>query len=84
MTPLSKHFILDYSSLPGDWAYWQTYCELTLARCDGVIVIALDGWETSVGVLAEIELCKQLNIPHIVVDPQNVDIATIKRHFDLD
>jgi hypothetical protein len=62
MSPLMKHFIINYESLPGDWNYWKNYSEVLLSKADGMIVLKLDGWEQSTGVQAEIEICKKNNI----------------------
>lgn len=62
MSPLMKHFIINYESLPGDWNYWKNYSEVLLSKADGMIVLKLDGWEQSTGVQAEIEICKKNGI----------------------
>lgn len=62
-SPLSKHFILQYRALPGDWAYWGGYSENMLKRCDSMIIITMPGWETSTGVAGEIEIAKRISIP---------------------
>ena len=41
---------------------WLGYCQAFIEKfADGVILV--DGWENSSGTKAEIELCKELNIP---------------------
>ena len=60
-----KHFIINYEKLPGDWEFWKRYSQALLAKSDGMIVLKLDGWEKSTGVQAEIEICKNQNIPVI-------------------
>jgi hypothetical protein len=72
VSPLLKHQTLPYGNLPGDWAYWGAYSEALLERCDEMIVIELDGWKTSTGVIAEIEFCKTHDIPVTFIDPNNV------------
>lgn len=58
VTPLSKHFILGYRSLPGDWAYWGDYCRSLLPRCDAMVLITMPGWDSSEGVCGELELAR--------------------------
>jgi hypothetical protein len=70
VSPVSKHFMLSYEALPGDYNYWGTYSRKLMQRCDGVYVICIDGWKESVGVQDEIALAKQLNLPIIMVDEQ--------------
>ncbi len=71
ISPLLKHLVLQYEPLPGDWNYWKDYSETLLRKCDKMIVLMLDGWQESVGVQAEIELCQQLNIPIKYMLPEN-------------
>ena len=70
ISPLSKHFMLAYEALPGDYVYWGEYSHKLMQRVDGVYVICVPGWEESVGVQDEIRLAKQLNLPIILVDEQ--------------
>jgi hypothetical protein len=56
VTPLSKHFILGFRDLPGNWAYWGDYCRALLPRCDAMILIPLPGWESSSGVRGELDI----------------------------
>ena len=67
------HALVDYG-LPPDWAFWQRLdCEL-LRRCDEVVVLMLDGWESSAGVQAEVRLAGELGKPvrYVVPDDANV------------
>ena len=44
-----------------------------LARCDGMRILALDGWEKSVGGEFENRYTRQLRIPIHVVDPDTYE-----------
>jgi len=57
-----SHPLVD-EGLPTDWSFWETFDRPHLERCDQVIVLMLDGWETSAGVRAELELARQPNKP---------------------
>lgn len=57
------HEMVIRHQVPGDWAYWNNYCRLTLSKCDRMYVFMLDGWEESNGVQGEIAIAKELNIP---------------------
>lgn len=70
MSPLFKHFILQYRSLPGDYNYWGDYSRNMLPRCDEAIVIKLDGWDKSVGVADELALADELRKPIRFVDAE--------------
>jgi hypothetical protein len=63
-SPISHtHPIAVAGELPTGWEFWKEYDRLMLSRCQKLIVLKLDGWETSVGVSAEIEIAKEFNIP---------------------
>jgi len=46
--------------LPKDWQYWQDYLKVMLPRCEEVWVVMIEGWASSVGILAEVQLAKEL------------------------
>ena len=65
LTPLLGHFTLKYNTIPTTDAYWYYYSEAVLKSCkfDKMRVLMLKGWDESRGVLSEIQICKDLNIP---------------------
>jgi hypothetical protein len=63
------HPIAIVSSLPTNWSYWKDYCNKTLSMCNELFVYQLDGWETSQGVTAEIDLARELEIPIQYIKP---------------
>lgn len=66
--PWEKH------NLPGDWTFWCDFDKAFIARCDGgIIVLMLDGWENSVGVSAEVEYAKSLNLPIYYATKEQID-----------
>jgi hypothetical protein len=52
--PLVQH------GLPGDWSFWEPQARWHLERSDEVMVLMLDGWDTSQGVQAEIAIAEEL------------------------
>lgn len=57
-----SHPLVRYG-LPVEWEFWQAQdCE-HLRRCDCVVVLTLEGWETSRGVQAELRLASELQLP---------------------
>lgn len=62
------HPIATVCKLPGHWEYWKQYDEAMLSRCNELWVLCIDGWETSKGVTAELELAKNLGlrVQHII------------------
>jgi hypothetical protein len=57
----------------GDWEFWKSFDETFIERMDGLIVLALDGWEESVGVQAEIEHARKLGLSVIIVHPEQIN-----------
>lgn len=45
------------------WEYWRDHCLGMLAKSDFMCVLALEGWEDSVGLKTEIEFAKECEIP---------------------
>lgn len=72
VSPLLMHEVVIRHDLPNEFEYWREYSINMLKRCDKLIVLMLDGWDTSTGVLAEIEYAEQNNIPveYIVADEE--------------
>lgn len=83
MSPLSKHWILQYEQLPGDWAFWQGYGTAMLAKCEAIAVICMPGWAQSVGVQAELDLARQLNLEIIYLDEQGQPIMTQEQTHEI-
>lgn len=69
VSPLYKVETAKHGKIPDDWAYWQSYSENMLKRCDMMILLALDGWQDSVGVQGELEFCYEHGIQVVVVAP---------------
>lgn len=63
ITPLSMHEIVARYDLNGTYEFWDRYCLNILKRCDEMHVLCLEGWDKSRGVAAEIQFCKDNNIP---------------------
>jgi hypothetical protein len=58
----NTHPLVEYG-LPTDWSFWEWHDREHLARCDGVVVLLLDGWEESVGVRQEIRIARTMGKP---------------------
>lgn len=59
LSPIAHSHPIARYRLPKDWEYWQELDMLLLSRCDGLIILTLDGWEESRGVTAEFEYAAQ-------------------------
>jgi hypothetical protein len=63
-SPISHtHPIALAGNLPLGWDFWESYDRTILQCCSRVVVLKLDGWSQSNGVLAEIELAVELGLP---------------------
>jgi hypothetical protein len=56
------HDIATTHDLPTDWLFWQKQCLAMLRKADKMIVLKLDGWDSSIGVKAEIDFCETCGI----------------------
>jgi len=56
---VSWHHIALRYDLPQDWLAWRSMDEKFLRVSERMIVLALEGWDHSKGVTAEIEICKK-------------------------
>jgi len=71
-SPISHgHPIAEYG-LPKGWDFWERYDRVYIEAAKAMLVCAIDGWETSVGVGAEMRIAQELGIP----------IGLIYRPFD--
>ena len=62
-SPISHtHSISEACELPLGWDYWSTFDRAYLSMSCSLYVLCLDGWQESVGVNAEIEIAKQMDI----------------------
>lgn len=55
--PIAEH------GLPKGWEFWERFDREFLEAADSMIVLMLDGWVESVGVQAEIDIARELEIP---------------------
>ncbi len=49
--------------LPTDWNYWQDFARAYLSAAKRLVVLCIGGWETSIGVRAEIAIAVERGIP---------------------
>jgi hypothetical protein len=55
--------------LPDDFEFWHDYNFATLAHCDSLLVLAIDGWKDSKGVQGEIAEAERLDLPIKLLTP---------------
>ena len=60
-SPIShSHTIAKQETLPVEWEFWKKQDKAFIEWCDVLVVVMADGWETSTGVQAEIEIAREL------------------------
>lgn len=70
--PIAYNAPWERKDLPGDWSFWEKFDKAFIERFDGIIVLQLAGWDTSIGVTAEIEYAKELGLPVFYLPPELV------------
>jgi hypothetical protein len=76
-SPIAHGHCIAQHGLPTDWRFWERFdCEL-LARCDEVLVLTLDGWRESAGVLAEVRIAGELGKPVRYLAPEATRSPTL-------
>ena len=61
VTPLIGHYMLHVPGVGTDWGFWERYSIDLLRRCDAILVVR-QNWHRSVGVEAEMQIAKELNL----------------------
>lgn len=54
------HWLAKNYGLPTGWEFWKEYDERMIRACDSVTVLQMEGWQTSVGVSAEVSYATKL------------------------
>ena len=72
LSPIAHSHPIAAHGLPTTWDFWETMDREHLKRCDELVVLMLDGWETSRGVQAEIRIAQELGKPVRYLDPAAV------------
>ncbi len=62
-SPIVHSHPLGELGLPSDWPFWAEHNRDMLGVSSRLVVLALDGWDESVGVAAEIEIARELGLP---------------------
>lgn len=62
-SPIAYNHPMVKYGLPTEWSFWKEYDTNFLKHSDALIVLKIDGWDTSIGVSAEINIAKEIKIP---------------------
>lgn len=68
-----SHSVAMCGDVPADWDTWRPWCLEMLGMCDRVHVLTLPGWQQSVGVMAEINEAKALEMPVVFIDSETYE-----------
>lgn len=53
--PIPHGHALAKYGLPGDYAFWKAFSRNMLSRCDAMLVLMIDGYDTSAGIKDEVD-----------------------------
>lgn len=67
-----SHVLVSKYDMPLDHEFWLKHDLEVLKKCDEMYVIALPGWEKSVGVQREIEEAGRLGIPVVFLEAEGL------------
>ncbi len=68
--PLTHNLpLIKISEEVSSWSFWREFDKTMLKRCDRLLIITMDGWVQSKGVLAEITVAEELGIPIDKINP---------------
>lgn len=73
VSPLYKHWIVKDTVIPTDWEYWSKYSKSLLHSCDTLIIIMIDGWSSSTGVIEELRFAVQNSMNILFFDPVSLE-----------
>lgn len=68
--PISScHHVAKKYGMPRNWEFWEALDREFIKVCKRIVVIQLEGWETSTGVKAELKLAEQYGVEIEFLDP---------------
>jgi hypothetical protein len=68
LSPIQISHPLTAFGLGGEWSFWRDYDLRLLKACDRMRILRIAGWDTSVGVAAEVKAAQEKGIPVEVCD----------------
>jgi Domain of unknown function (DUF1937) len=57
------HPIAEFCDLPTGWEFWERVDRAYLSKCKKLLVLQIPGWDTSIGIAAEIRIAQEIGIP---------------------
>jgi len=74
-SPITSSHPLHERGLDGDWRFWRRIDTAYLRVSKRMVVLTLPGWESSVGVQAEIKIAKKFKIPVFYMHPSTYTLT---------
>ena len=68
------HPMATHGKLPRTWAFWKRIDKVYLAHSKTMMVLPMDGWESSVGLSDERKMALLFGIPILWLDPSTFEI----------
>ena len=69
-----SHDMAQRFDLPTDAGFWHEYNYDFIRRCDGLFVLAIEGWRASKGVAEELAIAQELVLPVRWIDAEGGDM----------
>lgn len=63
------HFVSKHGKLPKTWEFWKEQCRPMIDAASSLVVLMMDGWQESVGLIYEIGEFERAGKPIVYVDP---------------
>ena len=73
-SPIAHTHPIAQFDLPKGWDFWERYDRAILDACSELFVLTLDGWRTSKGVQAELQIARELGLPVTLWPPERLGI----------
>jgi len=77
-----NHQIAERYSLPKNYAFWNAYNFSILDRANELLILAIEGWTTSLGVKGEIDRARFNSTPSFLLFPGGNDTLYHKVKYD--
>ena len=62
-SPISHtHPIAEVCDLPKGWDYWSEFDKAYMSHCHKIIVLCLEGWTESKGIMAELQIAYEMGL----------------------
>ena len=62
-SPITHGHAITEIGLPMEWDFWKQHSLAMLRVCSGMLIYCLDGWDSSIGIRAEVTQAQEWGIP---------------------